>query len=72
MIRHSSLSLRMLSLAVIGALLITGCNGSISLEGDLGLDGGEGDDGGSSITQNQLLVVLMIILLVVALVRIMR
>lgn len=74
MYKQQTLTLRLLSVAVIAALLVSGCSGSLSLDGgvDLGGDDGDGSDGGANISENQLLVVLMIVLLVVALVGILR
>jgi hypothetical protein len=62
--------LRLLSILLIGALVVSGCGGTLSL--DLNGNGGDEGGGGTAITQNQLLTVLMIVLLVVALVGILR
>jgi hypothetical protein len=69
MTNQTSMYLRLLTILLIGALVVSGCGGTLSLD----LNGNGGDEsGGTAITQNQLLTVLMIVLLVVALVGILR
>jgi hypothetical protein len=69
MTNQTSMYLRLLTILLIGALVVSGCSGTLSLD----LNGNGGDEGGgTAITQSQLLTVLMIVLLVVALVGILR